>query len=221
VFTNIHPAKVRVWNVGEDFSSLAGRMAKGAGLEKFAAQGGTSGIARALRVFGAPIPDRSAYDRFMLRFHDYLKEDAGYQAGSPKTRLEFPPMATWLVYTDTRSNRHSSFRARAWLRRRRRRLAFSRRFADGRWRRSVTKISGRLEDPNRVPHIGRQDSSVPFELEFHVRPGSKHSTLFLSRLCVYQALFLLQFEPMPGWTSRVIQSRFRATWGLSKLRRKR
>lgn len=100
VFTNIHPAKVRVWNVGEDFSSLAGRMAKGAGLEKFAAQGGTSGIARALRVFGAPIPDRSAYDRFMLRFHDYLKEDAGYQAGSPKTRLEFPPMATWLVYTD-------------------------------------------------------------------------------------------------------------------------
>ena len=25
------------------------------------------------RAFGAPIPNRSAYDKFMLRFHDYLK----------------------------------------------------------------------------------------------------------------------------------------------------
>jgi hypothetical protein len=100
VFTNIHPSKVRVWNVGEDFSTLAARMANGAGLDKFAAEGGTSVFGRALGALGAPIPNRSAYDRFMLHFHDYLKEDSAYQADSPKTRLEFPPMATWLVYTD-------------------------------------------------------------------------------------------------------------------------
>jgi hypothetical protein len=100
VFTNIHPTKTRVWNVGEDFPVLADNLARDAGLDRFAASGSTTRWAAIPRAFGAPIPDRSAYDRFMLRFHDYLKENAIYQTDSPKTRLEFPPMATWLVYTD-------------------------------------------------------------------------------------------------------------------------
>jgi hypothetical protein len=100
VFTNIHPTKPRVWNIGEDFPMLADHLARSAGLERFAESGGTSRWAAIPRAFGAPIPDRSAYDRFMLRFHDYMKENATYQTDSPKTRLEFPPMSTWLVYTD-------------------------------------------------------------------------------------------------------------------------
>jgi 3-deoxy-D-manno-oct-2-ulosonic acid (Kdo) hydroxylase len=100
LFTNIHPSKPRVWNVGERFPVLAHRLAREAGLQRFAAQGGASLWGRVLRAVGAPIPDRSAYDRFMLHFHDYLKEQADFQAGSPKTRLEFPPQSTWLVYTD-------------------------------------------------------------------------------------------------------------------------
>jgi 3-deoxy-D-manno-octulosonic acid hydroxylase-like protein len=100
VFTNIHPTKPRVWNVGEQFSVLAGNQAQNAGLARFAEAGGTSRWAAIPRAFGAPIPHRSAYDRFMLHFHDYLKENATYQTDSPKTRMEFPPMATWLVYTD-------------------------------------------------------------------------------------------------------------------------
>ena len=44
--------------------------------------------------------DRSAYDRFMLRFHDYLKENTEYQTKWPKIRMEFPPGSTWMVYTD-------------------------------------------------------------------------------------------------------------------------
>ena len=100
VFTNLHPSKVRVWNVGEDFARLAARLAADAGLQQFAACGGSSRFTKLLRSFGAPVPDRSAYDRFMLRFHDYLKENADFQNASPKTRMEFPPMSTWLVYTD-------------------------------------------------------------------------------------------------------------------------
>lgn len=100
VFTNIHPTKSRTWNVGEDFSVLAEHLAESAGLGRFAAAGDTSRWAAIPRAFGAPIPHRSAYDRFMLHFHDYLKENATYQTDSPKTRMEFPPMATWLVYTD-------------------------------------------------------------------------------------------------------------------------
>ena len=43
---------------------------------------------------------RTPYDVFMLRFHDYLKENSGFQANCPKVRLEFPPLATWIVFTD-------------------------------------------------------------------------------------------------------------------------
>jgi hypothetical protein len=100
VFTNIHPTRARVWNVGENFSLLADHLAQNAGLARFAAAGDTSRWAAIPRAFGAPFPHRSAYDRFMLHFHDYLKENATYQTDSPKIRLEFPPMATWLVYTD-------------------------------------------------------------------------------------------------------------------------
>lgn len=100
VFTNIHPAKLRVWNVGEPFPALASKLAKEAGLDRFASEGGTSAIGRMLGKLGAPIPDRSAYDRFMLHFHDWMKENSRYQAEGEKTRIDFPPMATWLVYTD-------------------------------------------------------------------------------------------------------------------------
>jgi len=100
VFTNIHPTKARVWNVGENFPVLAEHLAQDAGLARFAAAGDTTRWAAIPRAFGAPIPHRSAYDRFMLHFHDFLKENATFQTDSPKIRMEFPPMATWLVFTD-------------------------------------------------------------------------------------------------------------------------
>jgi hypothetical protein len=100
VFTNIHPNRARVWNVGEDFPVLAEHLARDAGLDRYAAAGGTPGWAKLLGKLGAPIPNRSAYDCFMLRFHDSLKENSKFQTDSPKTRIDFPPMATWLAYTD-------------------------------------------------------------------------------------------------------------------------
>ena len=42
----------------------------------------------------------SAYDSFMLHFHDWLKENSQFQSSAEKTRLAFPPLATWLVFTD-------------------------------------------------------------------------------------------------------------------------
>lgn len=43
---------------------------------------------------------RTPYDMFMLGFHDYLKENTAFQKDCPKARLEFPPLSTWLVFTD-------------------------------------------------------------------------------------------------------------------------
>jgi hypothetical protein len=37
----------------------------------------------------------------MLHFHDWLKENTEFQqAKEGKERVAFPPMATWLVFTD-------------------------------------------------------------------------------------------------------------------------
>jgi 3-deoxy-D-manno-oct-2-ulosonic acid (Kdo) hydroxylase len=100
VFTNLHTTRPRVWTVGEGFRELAGRLAMDAGLAHYAEGGTSRSFTKLLRGLGAPLPQRSAYDRFMLHFHDYLKENAPYQKDCPKTRLEFPPSATWLVFTD-------------------------------------------------------------------------------------------------------------------------
>lgn len=99
VFTNINPTANRVWNVAEPFQLLAERYAKDAELEKFAAKR-SSGISRFLKNVGLPFADHSAYDRFMLNFHDYLKFNENFQQNCDKERLEFPPNTTWLVYTD-------------------------------------------------------------------------------------------------------------------------
>lgn len=104
VFTNINPTISRVWEIGEDFETLAKEYAFDAGLEKFNSpttiQKTVHKSAKLMNKIGLPVPDRSNYDRFMLRFHDYMKENSAYQKDCRKTRLEFPPNSTWLVYTD-------------------------------------------------------------------------------------------------------------------------
>lgn len=100
VFTNIHPFRSRVWRVDGPFASLAQRYAAAAGLHELEESAIRSRIAFWLRAAGIPIADRSLYDRFMLRFHDFLKENAGYQRQGRDQRIEFPSMSTWMVFTD-------------------------------------------------------------------------------------------------------------------------
>jgi len=101
VFTNLNPKKPRVWNTTEDFETLAKRYAQDAGLPRFAEE---SWVSRTVQDWGAKLGfrgmGRTPYDMFMLGFHDYLKENTDFQKGCPKARLEFPPLATWLVFTD-------------------------------------------------------------------------------------------------------------------------
>jgi len=101
IFTNLNPSKVRVWNTAGDFDALARKYANDAGLRKFASE---SAFTRALHglsgMIGGGAARRSPYDAFMLRFHDYLKENSDFQSNYPKSRLEFPPLCTWLVFTD-------------------------------------------------------------------------------------------------------------------------
>jgi 3-deoxy-D-manno-octulosonic acid hydroxylase-like protein len=102
VFTNLNTTRPRVWNTSEDFSVLATKYAKAAGLQRIAED--DSFVTRTVQNLGAKLgitaPGRTPYDMFMLRFHDYLKENTQYQTKGPKTEMAFPPLATWIVFTD-------------------------------------------------------------------------------------------------------------------------
>lgn len=106
IFTNIHPERPRVWVTSDPFEALARQYAKEAGLPcppsvidrlKQGALGLLSGA-------GLPVVARPEYDRFMLRFHHFLKESQAFQQGCPKQRWEFPPGSSWICFTDTTSH---------------------------------------------------------------------------------------------------------------------
>lgn len=101
-FNNINPTESRVWEIGESFDKVAEEFAGDAGLERVDStpRNVLAKTVRALGKLGLPLPDRSPYDRFMLKFHDYLKENSEYQSRPSKTRIEFPPNSTWIVFTD-------------------------------------------------------------------------------------------------------------------------
>lgn len=106
VFTNIHPTKTRNWVTADPFRLIAQRYARDAGLDQIAAEASSAGgrvmkqSTRVLRRIGLPVVPRSAYDRFMLRFHEYLKRNEEFQKNCPKYRFDFPPGSTWLTFTD-------------------------------------------------------------------------------------------------------------------------
>lgn len=107
VFTNLNPSEPRVWLTGEPFDVIAPRLAAHAGLADCAAK--SRSPLRPLRrlpgrlgsALGLPLPDRSPYDSFMLGFHDYLKANRTFQESTARSRWEFPPNSTWIVFTDS------------------------------------------------------------------------------------------------------------------------
>jgi hypothetical protein len=103
VFTNLNTTQPRVWTTTKSFDALAQQYAKAAGLQQIAED--DSFLGRTVQSLGAKLGigtmSRTPYDMFMLRFHDYLKENAAFQVNCPKIRMEFPPLATWVVFTDS------------------------------------------------------------------------------------------------------------------------
>jgi hypothetical protein len=98
-FTNINPNEPRVWHTTDPLPVLAQKYADEAGLKEVASQ--ASAKPRVLsKLLGKKNIERSQYDEFMLRFHDFLKLNEEYQQQYPKQRLEFPPNSTWMCFTD-------------------------------------------------------------------------------------------------------------------------
>jgi len=102
-FTNIHPEQRRVWLTSEPFPALVRRFAEEGRLLAVARKRSSplyQTLARIARFARLSPRLRSPYDAIMLRFHHFLKENHQFQESCPKVRVEFPPLSSWLVFTD-------------------------------------------------------------------------------------------------------------------------
>jgi 3-deoxy-D-manno-oct-2-ulosonic acid (Kdo) hydroxylase len=103
-FNNIHPSRTRDWVVGDPFATVVKQFAPEdiAPSPDNALSRAAKGLGRAVGL-GAAIPSirRSPYDDFMMRFHNFLKENARFQAECAKYPWQFPAGSSWMVYTDT------------------------------------------------------------------------------------------------------------------------
>ncbi len=106
IFTNIHPERPRVWITTDHFEALAGRFADRVGLHRKPSPLDTwkEKTTRAAASLGLPVVSRPPYDRFMLKIHHAMKEDAAFQGTCRKDRWEFPSGSTWIVFTDSASH---------------------------------------------------------------------------------------------------------------------
>lgn len=111
VFANINPREPRIWVTSDPFAKLLKRYGEAAGLpgrngSRWLEQIGQSMIG----LFRPHVGQRSDYDLFMLRFHDYLKLNEDFQEKGPKYLHTFPPGCVWVAMTDTCS--HAVLRGR-------------------------------------------------------------------------------------------------------------
>jgi len=105
-FTNINPTEERKWITSQPFSELVKKYGGTKGLP-FPKPTGyslkdrlTRKMKELLRKAGLKIPLRSPYDNFMLRMHNFLKENKEFQSDCPKDFWGFPPRSCWVVFTD-------------------------------------------------------------------------------------------------------------------------
>ena len=103
-FSNIHPSRTRDWVVGDPFATVVKQFAPAeiAPSPDTALSRAAKGLGRAVGL-GAAVPaiKRSPYDDFMMRFHNFLKENSRFQAECAKYPWQFPAGSSWMVYTDT------------------------------------------------------------------------------------------------------------------------
>jgi hypothetical protein len=103
-FNNIHPERTRDWVVSDAFRELAPRFAPAAIAPRPDTAAGRSlkSLAGSLGLGSAfPGLKRTPYDDFMMRFHNFLKENAEWQRDAAKYPFAFPAGSSWMVFTDT------------------------------------------------------------------------------------------------------------------------
>ncbi|MGF1578833.1 MAG: Kdo hydroxylase family protein [Gemmataceae bacterium] len=104
LFLNIHPTDPRVWVTSKTFPELFrdfGELIKGK--QTWSVLRPWSLLQDQLRSWWSMAP-RTNYDKFMLRFHHFLKSNDTFQEKCPKRFWKFPPGAVWVAFTDSLSH---------------------------------------------------------------------------------------------------------------------
>ncbi len=103
-FNNIHPERTRDWIVSGAFRDLVERYVP----RDIAPRPDTSlhrSMKETARILGLggilPAVKRTPYDDFMMRFHNFLKENTAFQSEAKKYAFAFPAGSSWMVFTDT------------------------------------------------------------------------------------------------------------------------
>ena len=103
---NVDPTESFHWVAADPFLRLARREAENAGLQAFA-NATTSPLhqlrrrmTRYLQKAGVRVIDRSPFDAFMEHFSRWMKANDDWRKRTKEYSFEFPPGATWIVFTD-------------------------------------------------------------------------------------------------------------------------
>lgn len=103
-FTNINPTESRKWITSDGFAALASKYAHAVGIPTSVRYDWKSHLKRTfqkiLKKAGVKVPLRSPYDHFMLKMHNFLKENEEFQKTCIKDHWDFPPGCCWAVFTD-------------------------------------------------------------------------------------------------------------------------
>jgi hypothetical protein len=111
VFVNVNPADSRVWMTSDPFPALFARFGKEVGLPGEYREPWLKRLTQlTTRLLRPNQPRRSTYDAFMLRFHDFLKQNDAFQERCAKRFWAFPSGSAWMCFTDTVS--HAVLRGR-------------------------------------------------------------------------------------------------------------
>lgn len=101
LFVNLNENDPRVWVTADTFQQLLDRFGQEVGLPGSDVGSLTRKLGQGVLGFFDPARRRrTAYDDFMLRFHDFLKSNEKYQEGCAKRFWNFPPGSVWLLFGD-------------------------------------------------------------------------------------------------------------------------
>jgi 3-deoxy-D-manno-oct-2-ulosonic acid (Kdo) hydroxylase len=102
-FLNINPSQNRLWQTSETCEALIKTFRNDVAPpmpfdQKQASR--DSLLTSMTKMLGLKRSGSSSYDDWMMKFHNFLKENEEFQKTCRKDRWEFPPNSTWLVFTD-------------------------------------------------------------------------------------------------------------------------
>jgi hypothetical protein len=102
-FINVNPSQNRVWCTSDTFEKLADRFRADVDppgdLNALAPKSSTI-FRKAAKLLGIKANGSSPYDKWMLDFHNFLKESEEFQGSARKDQWQFPPNSSWIVFTD-------------------------------------------------------------------------------------------------------------------------